>query len=64
MIALFILQGDRMMIVFFEEFQRTGCEIKDISKFTDNKWLYFLNLIYRGIISGYINQSEAKANCF
>lgn len=40
---------------FLEDFRKSGCEIKDISKFTDNKWLYFLNLIYRGIVSGYIN---------
>jgi len=40
---------------FLDEFKETGCEINDISKFTDNKWFYFLNLFYRGIISGYIN---------
>lgn len=44
---------------YYEEFVNTNCEIKDISRYTDKKWLYFLNLICRGIISGYINhQSE------
>ena len=43
---------------FLQEFKESGCEIRDISKFTDNKWLYFLNLIYRGIISGYINRQQ------
>jgi hypothetical protein len=32
---------------FLNDFVKTGCEIKDISKLTDNKWLYFLNLFYR-----------------
>src|SRR5262245_56186370 len=41
---------------FWKEFQRSGCEIKDISKYTDDKWLYFLNLVYRGVITGYINR--------
>jgi L-malate glycosyltransferase len=41
---------------FFKDFKKSGCEIRDISKYTDNKWLYFLNLIYRGIITGYINR--------
>ena len=43
---------------FLEDFKKTGCEIKVISKFTDKKWLYFLNLIYRGIITGYINSQK------
>lgn len=40
---------------FRKAFQNSGCAIKDISKYTDNKLLYFLNLIYRGIISTHIN---------
>ena len=43
---------------FLENFKKSACQIKDISKWTDNKWLYFLNLIYRGIITGYINRQE------
>jgi glycosyltransferase involved in cell wall biosynthesis len=49
---------------FLNDFKNTGCEIKDISKFTDNKWLYFLNLFYRGIISGYINSQKLKPIVF
>lgn len=43
---------------FLKEFTDTSFLIKNISAFTDNKWLYFLNLIYRGIIAGYINSTE------
>jgi glycosyltransferase involved in cell wall biosynthesis len=49
---------------FLQEFKQSGCVIKDISKFTDNKWLYFLNLIYRGIITGYINRQQQKPVVF
>lgn len=40
---------------FLSEFQNTGITIKNISAFTDNKWFYFLNLIFRGIIANYIH---------
>jgi glycosyltransferase involved in cell wall biosynthesis len=43
---------------FLDDFKKSGCDINDISRFTGNKWLYFLNLIYRGILSGYINRQE------
>ena len=49
---------------FFEEFKNSRCQIKDISKFTDNKWLFPLNLIYRGVISGYINHQSRIAIVF
>jgi len=49
---------------FLDDFRKTGCEIKDISKFTDNKWLYFLNLVYRGIVTGYINKQRQKPIVF
>ena len=49
---------------FFEDFKNSRCEIKEISKFTDNKWLYFLNLIYRGIITGYINKQKQQPVVF
>lgn len=49
---------------FLEDFKSSGCQIKDISKFTDNKWLFPLNLIYRGIISGYINRQTIKSIVF
>ena len=49
---------------YLEEFKKSGCVIKDISRFTDNKWLYFFNLAYRGIISGYINRQKKTATVF
>jgi len=49
---------------FLEDFKKTGCDIKDISKFTDDKWLYFLNLFYRGIITGHINRQHQKPIVF
>ena len=50
--------------LFYEEFKKSGCRLVDISKYTDNKWLYFLNIIYRGILSGYINRQEKNAIVF
>lgn len=41
---------------FLQDFKNSGATIKNISAYTDNKFLYFNNLIFRGIISGYINQ--------
>ena len=49
---------------FIDDFKKTGCEIKDISGSTDNKWLYFLNLVYRGIVTGYINNQKLKPIVF
>jgi L-malate glycosyltransferase len=49
---------------FFKTFEATGCTIKNISAYTDNKWLYFFNLIYRGIVSGYINAQQTKPIVF
>ncbi|MEI7471794.1 MAG: glycosyltransferase family 4 protein [Chitinophagaceae bacterium] len=41
---------------FYNDFIQTGHRLIDIAAFTDNKWLYFLNFIYRGIIMGYIHR--------
>jgi hypothetical protein len=49
---------------FLEDFRKSRCEIRDISKIVDNKWFYFLNLFYRGIISGYINSQSVKPIVF
>ena len=49
---------------YLEKFKTTGCQIKDISKFTGNKWLFPLNLIYRGIISGHINRQSQRSIVF
>lgn len=45
---------------FLAEFQKAGFTIKDISRFTDNKWIYPFNFIFRGIVSQKINQ-QAEA---
>jgi L-malate glycosyltransferase len=50
--------------LFYEQFIASGCAIKDISKYTDNKFLYFLNLIYRGILAHRINSQEKKPVVF
>ena len=44
--------------LLFPEFKKTGFNLKNIAAYTDNKWLYFLNLIFRGIITGYINKQK------
>jgi L-malate glycosyltransferase len=49
---------DKTMLSLFEA---AGHTVKNISPFTDNKWLYFFNIIYRGYISSKINtNSKAK----
>jgi glycosyltransferase involved in cell wall biosynthesis len=40
---------------FLQAFRESGCAIRDVSRWTDNKLLYFANFIFRGILSGYIN---------
>ena len=49
---------------FLDEFRRSGCDIRDVSTFTGNKWLYFLNLFCRGMITGYINSQKLKPIVF
>ncbi len=49
---------------FLSEFKNSKCRIIDISKYTDNKWLYFLNLVWRGRITTYINQQKNKPVVF
>lgn len=49
---------------FLDDFKKSGCDMRDISHYTDNKWLYFLNIIYRGIITGYINNQKGKTVIF
>lgn len=66
--------GNKNAIVYFtrksadntfkSEFEKVGCTIKNISTFTDNKWLYFFNLIYRGIIQHYINHQQKRPVVF
>jgi L-malate glycosyltransferase len=49
---------------FYDDFVKSGCEVRNISKYTDNKFLYFFNLIFRGIITGYINRQKIKPIVF
>lgn len=49
---------------FLKDFQKSGCKLIDISGFTDNKYLYFLNIIFRGILSGYINNQSKQPIIF
>lgn len=49
---------------FYDDFENSGCTIKDISKFTDNKLFYFFNLIYRGYIAGLINSQTHQPLIF
>jgi glycosyltransferase involved in cell wall biosynthesis len=50
--------------LYYEQFLDTGCRLVDVSKYTDNKYLYFNNLIFRGIISYYINTQKRKSLVF
>ncbi|TDH28845.1 glycosyltransferase [Segetibacter sp. 3557_3] len=49
---------------FYNDFVQSGCVVRDISRFTDSKILYVLNLIYRGIITAYINRQQLKPVVF
>ena len=49
---------------FFDAFKASGHRIIDISAYTDNKWRYWNNLIYRGILSSLINRQQIKTVVF
>lgn len=49
---------------FYNDFEQSGCDIRDISAYTGTKFLYPINLIFRGIISGYINRQKLKPLVF
>lgn len=49
---------------FYPAFKQSGCDIKIIAPYTDNKLLYFLNFIYRGIVAGYINRQKGNTVVF
>ena len=50
--------------LYYDFFKQSGCKLVDISAYTDNKFKYFNNLIYRGIISFYINNQHTKPLVF
>jgi L-malate glycosyltransferase len=49
---------------FLQEFKDSGCEVRDISQYTDNKLLYFKNIEWRGRISNMINTQVKKPIVF
>jgi glycosyltransferase involved in cell wall biosynthesis len=49
---------------FLNDFAQSGAVIKNIAAYTDNKYLYFLNLVYRGIVTTYINRQKVKPVVF
>lgn len=51
-------------IGYLEEFQELGFDIWEVSARTDNKWKYWENLIYRGIVSGKIARMKRKPIVF
>lgn len=50
--------------VFHAQFKAAGHDIVDISSYTDNKWTYWNNLIYRGMLAGYIEAQTAPTVVF
>lgn len=62
--------ADKKVIIFFTKksandgmkhfFELPHVTIKEINKWTDNKWIYWASFVYRGICSRYIN-SQQKA---
>lgn len=49
---------------FYEAFRASGHDIVDISTYTDNKFQYWNNLIYRGIIAQYVHTQQKKPVVF
>ncbi len=45
---------------FAELFRLPGVQILDFRRWIDNKYLYFLNVIYRGVLAAWINRADAK----
>jgi L-malate glycosyltransferase len=66
--------SDKKAIIFFTKkspnsgmrhfFELPNITIKEIGFWTDNKWLYWFNFIYRGICSTYINKQKNKPIIF
>ncbi len=65
---------DQKVLIFFTRkspndkllhlFKRPHTHCIDISKYTDNKWIYFANLYFRGVCAGYINAQKRKPGVF
>ncbi|RYZ00077.1 MAG: glycosyltransferase [Chitinophagaceae bacterium] len=50
--------------LFHQLFADSKCTLRDVSRYTDNKWIYFVNIIFRGIISGQINRQKLRPLVF
>lgn len=46
------------------KFRGANITVFSISAYTDNKWLYFLNLIWRGIAAAYIHRQQRRPLVF
>lgn len=65
---------DKEIIIFFTRhssndkllylFQKPNITIKEIDKWTDNKFIYWANFIYRGICAQYINSQKKQPVVF
>lgn len=62
--ALIIFTRHSQNDAFFKAFQSSGHDMLDISAYTDNKKQYWNNLIYRGIVSGYIHAQKTPTLIF
>jgi glycosyltransferase involved in cell wall biosynthesis len=66
--------SDKKVIIFFTKnspnqgmkhfFETENVTIREINHWTDNKWIYWGNLVYRGICSAYINSQKKKTTVF
>lgn len=66
--------SDKKVIIFFTKnspnsgmrhfFELPHLTIREINFWTDNKWIYWGNLIFRGICSTYINRQKKKPTVF
>jgi glycosyltransferase involved in cell wall biosynthesis len=66
--------SDKKVIIFFTKnspnagmrhfFELPHVTIREINYWTDKKWMYWGNLMYRGICSTYINRQKKKTSVF
>lgn len=66
--------SDKKVIIFFTKnspnngmrhfFELPHVTLREINFWTDNKWIYWGNLVYRGICSTYINRQKRKTTVF
>lgn len=49
---------------YHDAFKAIGHQIIDISNYTDNKFFYWNNLVYRGVVAGLVNRQQASPIVF